>query len=560
MKTKIIISTIIAVLISSTGNAQFIKEYTKLADYSVRFAAVIPVENTELSNLYVCGNYGTYLFIGEFSQDGDPFWSRKINLGDTSITINQMIQDSDGNLVIVGTSINGEFGRAFAVKYNPNNKKVVWHQRATTNSFFWDVAELGAGGDYVIGGQETGTGTGNQTDDITAIADRGTGAIAVISSLNKNVNESVEALLYNELTSSIYTTGRYELLSGATKFRICLNKLDTLGAVEWSRSYIENTSTSGRYYSEDILQNADTLIIVGAGDDAGTNSIRYFWLVKTDLDGNALLTNKYDITGTSNDGLFSAIKPHENGYIAYGSLHDGVKFSDIFLFNIDFNGNIVWAKSYPFSTRTPTTGLFNASSMAIVGDNIFQVGEKREADGTLKGVLMKVPISTGEVNQCENDVICIVTSLPDNYDAIVSLSSETTSLVFTNELPKKSKHTFNIADACIGLNKESFSDVQTGLINDEEAGFIANELRAVSTELIAYPNPTNGIVTIANTFFNNSESHVVIINQEGKQIANFICAEKEIKYDFTSVANGVYFIKIFSNPTGATEVVKVIKE
>lgn len=552
MKTKIIISTIIAVIISSTGNAQFIKEYTKLADYSVRFAAVIPVENTELSNLYVCGNYGTYLFIGEFSQDGDPLWSRKINLGDTSITINQMIQDSDGNLVIVGTSINGEYGRAFAVKYNPNNKKVVWHQRATTNSFFWDVAELGADGNYVIGGQETGTGTGNQTDDITVIADRGTGAITVISSLNKNVNESVEALLYNESAGSIYTTGRYELLSGSTKFRICLNKLNTSGVVEWSRSYIENTATTGRYYSEDILKNADTLIIVGAGDDAGTNSIRYFWLVKTDLDGNAFLTNKYDITGTTSDGLFSSIKQHDNGYIVYGSLHNGAKFSDIFLFNIDFNGNIVWAKSYPFSTRTPTTGLFNASSMTVVGDNIFQVGEKREPDGTLKGVFMKVPVATGEVNQCENDVICVVSSLPDNYDDLVSLSSESTALVFTNELPKKSKHTFNVTDVCNVLNKDSNSE--------GEVGFNVNEVRGGVAVLSAYPNPTNGIVTIINPFFSNGESHIVIVNLEGKQIANYICTENEIKYDFTGIAAGVYFIRIYSALNGKSEVVKVIKE
>lgn len=552
MKLKTIITTLIAVLIYSIGNAQFIKEYTKLADYSVRFAAVIPVENTDFSNLYVCGNYSTYLFIGEFSQDGDPLWSRKINLGDTSITINQMIEDSDGNLVIVGTSINGEFGRAFAVKYNPYNKKVVWHQRSTTNSFFWDVAELGAGGDYVIGGQETGTGSGNQTDDITVIAERNTGAITVISSLNKNVNESVEALLYNESAGSIYTTGRYELLSGATKFRICVNKLNTLGAVEWSRSYIENTSTSGRYYSEDILKNADTLIIVGAGDDAGTNSIRYFWLVKTDLDGNAFLTNKYDITGTSNDGLFSSIKQHDNGYIVYGSLHNGANFSDVFLFNIDFNGIIVWAKSYPFSTRTPTTGLFNASSMAVVGNNIFQVGEKRELDGTLKGVFMKVPIATGEVNQCENDVICVVTSLPDNYDEMVSLTSETTSLVFTNELPKKSKHTFNVTDVCNILNKESNSA--------SEVEFNVNEFSAGTSVLTAYPNPTSGIVSIRNPFFGNTESHVVIVNLEGKLIANYICNEDEIKYDFTGIASGVYFIKIYSALSGEANVVKVIKD
>lgn len=556
MKTKILKLVILLLIAAQSVNAQYIKEYSKLPGQDVRFAAIIPVSDAPTSNLYICGNYSTYLFVGEFLQSGDVVWSRKVNLGDTSITINQMIQDSDGNLVIVGTSINGEFGRAFALKFNPFSKKVSWYQKATTNSFFWDVEEMGAGGNYVIGGQETGTGTGNQTDDITVVANRSTGAMTIISSLNKNVNESIEALVYNEDSASIYTTGRYELLSGSSKFRICLNKLDAAGNLQWTRSYIESTATSGRYYSEDMIQHGDTLLIVGAGDDLGTSSIKYLWLIKTDLDGNALLTNKYDITGATNDGLFSAIKPYDGGYIVYGTLHNGITFSDIFLFNINQSGSVNWAKSYPFSTRTPTTGLYNGSSMTIIGDNIFQVGEKRQDDGTLRGVLMKTSIATGAVNTCTNDLTCTITPFLDNYDAFQTLTSVTAAVPFVQSVPTKSKHTFNIETTCNvnGLGMESNHEE----IEVEDNVELKSEL--MNNMVTVFPNPTSGLAIIQNPANSYGEVEIQIFDLNGKQLQLFTGIGIQLEVDLTKYAPGTYLVSITDKATGVVSNVRVVKD
>lgn len=555
MKTKILKLVILLLIATQSVNAQYIKEYSKLPGQDVRFAAIIPVTDAPTSNIYICGNYSTYLFVGEFLQSGDVVWSRKVNLGDTSITINQMIQDSDGNLVIVGTSINGEFGRAFALKFNPFSKKVSWYQKATTNSFFWDVEEMGAGGDYVIGGQETGTGTGNQTDDITVVANRSTGTMTIISSLNKNVNESIEALVYNEDSASIYTTGRYELLSGSSKFRICLNKLDAAGNLQWTRSYIESTATSGRYYSEDMIQHGDTLLIVGAGDDIGTTSIKYLWLIKTDLDGNALLTNKYDITGATNDGLFSAIKPYDGGYIVYGTLHNGITFSDIFLFNINQSGSVNWAKSYPFSTRTPTTGLYNGSSMTIIGDNIFQVGEKRQDDGTLRGVLMKTSIATGAVNTCANDLTCTITPFLDNYDALQTLSSVTAAVPFVQSVPTKSKHTFNIETTCNvnGLGMET----NHGELAVEDNVEFKSEL--IEPQTTIYPNPTTGIVLIQNPNAEGEKVEIKLYDITGQLIQTYSTTNAQFELNLEQYESGVYLITIMNNATGEVNSVKVVK-
>jgi len=556
MKTKLLMLALLTLGLMQQNHAQFIREYSKLPGQNVRFAAIIPVDETPTSNLYVAGNYGTYVFIGEFNQAGDPIWARKINVADTSITINQLIEDSNGHLVIVGASINGDFGKAFALKFNPFSKNLMWYQKSTVNSFFWDIAEMADGGDYVIGGQETGTGAGNQTDDITVIANRNTGTMTTISSLNKNINESVEALVYDENSASIYTTGRYELLSGASKFRICLSNLNTDGTVNFTRSYIESTATTGRYYSEDLMQDGDTLIIVGAGDDAGTNSIRYLWLIKTDMDGNAFLTNKYDITGVTNDGLFSAIKKHNDGYIVYGSLHNGSKFSDIFLFNLDQSGSIVWAKSYPFSTRTPTTGLYNSSSMAIVGEHIFQVGEKRQLDGTMKGVFMKTPVASGEVGECGTDIICTVTSLLDNYDAVQTLSQVSSAVTFTASAPTRSKHTFNSETTCAanGLGMES---TNSDLLVEDNLDFKSELMEQVAT---VYPNPTTGLVLIKNPNDAGQLMKINLLDVSGALIQTYKSTEAQFVLNLQSFANGIYLVSIVDVESGAQDNVKVVKQ
>lgn len=538
IKNTILFLGILAMAISS--KAQFIKEYYKAPGQNVRFAAVTPVNDLTTSNLYVAGNYGNYLFVGETQQNGSFLWSSKINVMDTSIIINSMIRDSDGNLVLAGTSITGDVGKAVVLKFNPLLKTLLWYQKANQNTFFWDIVEMGAGGDYVVGGQESFNGTGNGTDDITMTVNRSTGALNLISNLNKNVNETVEAVLYNSDSNAVYTTGRYELLSGTDKFRICITKMDPTGIVDWTRGAIKSTAGSGRFYSEDMIQDGDALLTVGSGDDAGTNSLRYLYLIKTTLNGTATWTNKYDISGVTSDGVFAGIKKYNTGYIIYGSLYSGTSYTDICLFNVDLSGNVLWAKSYPFRKRTPTTGLHCSGAMTVVGNYIFVVGEKKQPDGSLKGVFMRTPVSTGEMGACDNSLTILTTNVIAPYDGLQTLNPVTCSLTFMATSPTVKNQTVTPLTTCSANGLLMAPESET---SDENIQFNSKVIE--QSGIVISPNPGNGAYNVDLTATGLSGAEIIVTDISGNQVGRYKQEGDLIQVDISHQPSGMYFITVW---------------
>lgn len=516
-------------------HAQFMRTYSNAPGQGVRFAALVPVIDADpVSNMYMAGSNEGYLLVGEMEQDGDFVWTRRINAKDTSLIINQMIKDSDGNLVMVGTAIAGDLGKAFILKFDPVAKTVVWFRRCTSNTFFWDVAEMGSGGDYVVGGQESWNGTGTGTDDLTLKFKRVSGAVSIITNLNKNLNESVEAVVYDDVENVVYTTGRYELSGGVSKFRIGLNKVQTDGTVDWTRGYIKSTASSGRFYSEDMIRDGDHLVIVGAGDDAGTNTVKNLWFIKTDLDGEAVITKKLDVTGTSYDGLIAGIRKFDDGYILYGSLHNGTKFTDAFLISVDIDGNVNWSKSYPFRLRTPTTGLYCSSAMTILGENIFVVGEKLNDVSDLEGVLVKVSVETGELSTCDADFPIVVTTMT-NYDEYFTLDTATVMLSFPNSFPGVKPVELSFEHTCN----------PNGLVHEDNARqtWSGNE-----QEIVVYPNPAGDIVYIELPGQLGSEFSYTIRNLNGQIACTGIITDGMERVNMEGWSAGTYFVEVHGLP------------
>jgi PKD repeat protein len=84
-------------------------------------------------------------------------------------------------------------------------------------------------------------------------------------------------------------------------------------------------------------------------------------------------------------------------------------------------------------------------------------------------------------------------------------------------------------------------------------------LKNSSAEIKAYPNPTNGIVTLVSS--ENASSQVRVFDLAGRKIinktVNFLENAQNI-LDLTAFSNGVYFIKVDSQEK--TQTIKIVKE
>lgn len=116
-------------------------------------------------------------------------------------------------------------------------------------------------------------------------------------------------------------------------------------------------------------------------------------------------------------------------------------------------------------------------------------------------------------------------------------------------MPWYSDHKAVVATISIpatGMAKKASATVKTALINS-------------STEIKAYPNPSNGIVTLVSS--ENVSSQVSVYNLEGRKILNKsinLSSNYQNTLDLSAFSNGVYFIKVDSYNNSQT--IKIIKK
>jgi endonuclease/exonuclease/phosphatase family metal-dependent hydrolase len=84
-------------------------------------------------------------------------------------------------------------------------------------------------------------------------------------------------------------------------------------------------------------------------------------------------------------------------------------------------------------------------------------------------------------------------------------------------------------------------------------------LKNSSLEIKAYPNPSNGFITLVSS--ENASTQIMISDLAGREIFNKtinLTANDQNRLDLTAFSNGVYFIKVDSQ--NRTQTIKIIKE
>lgn len=126
---------------------------------------------------------------------------------------------------------------------------------------------------------------------------------------------------------------------GAGAADVYIIKVDSLGSLEWSRTY----GTTEADYSESVLATSDgSYLICGYTESVGQ---RDAYLLKIDVDGELIWSRT--IGGSSIDAASQVIESPRGGYIMIGyAFSFGSSNSDVYLVKLDEDGTVSWSKTY----------------------------------------------------------------------------------------------------------------------------------------------------------------------------------------------------------------------
>ncbi|HDD57094.1 MAG TPA: hypothetical protein ENF43_01080 [Thermoplasmatales archaeon] len=155
-----------------------------------------------------------------------------------------------------------------------------------------------------------------------------------------------EFLIVREVGSGYIAAGNTNSFSDNLDY--WLVKLDSNGNIEWQKTYFyESPDYLSVEHLLDLMVLKDGYIIVGT-TLAGPDSPNPF-IVRTDRKGNVMWQKLYDFDPSSNKGsdTLMSIEKAKNGYILCGTVLPPLSGNyDIWIVKIDYQGNIIWQKTY----------------------------------------------------------------------------------------------------------------------------------------------------------------------------------------------------------------------
>jgi gliding motility-associated-like protein len=326
------------------------------------------------------GLEGDEAFLELLNNNFSMLWKRNFNFSNGNDFFYDISLDSDGHILgvarnqIPGGTVNT------AIKYDYQNDEVVWCRQLENPDItrFEKIIELPSGDVAIAGDFNFMPNPGGASDLAFMVLDGDTGAS--ISQELKNLG-SLE--VYQDLAiynNKVYVAGvvRY---STASTMRPCISRYDSEGNYEWTKSYLQPDNISGRLYGRKMLFQSDSILLFSRGSLVSSNlNSASLQLTITNLDGEALFSRDFDISGSQNMFLrdFKAV---EDGYLVAAN-HTYLGSTSILLFKLDKDFSVVWGKDIG------TDGEQVPFSMLLTEDHIILDGTHEEVPGGPKQILL----------------------------------------------------------------------------------------------------------------------------------------------------------------------------
>jgi len=449
---------------------------------------------------------------------GDTLWT-KIYAGNGNDGANRLYEDINGSIQTIGSTYSFGSGSADIYLLKLNSVGDTLWTKAIGNPY------------YNIGINSLKLSDGNfmilaLTDSI-GVGLNDCGLIKIDSSGNILWNKFYDGGgAEGSLTGIAPMTDGGFVLSGSTKsygagdYDTYVIRTDSLGNIIWAKTYGGSLGEGGA----SITKCADGVVVANATNGFGQGGYDIY-VVKLDFNGNIMWAKTY---GTTIDEFASKIKQtSDNGFIIGGFY--GVVTGDRgeMLMKIDSLGNFQWAKSYGSSTCND-----DLTDLIIVNDGGFLISGKSCSFGGFDYNAYMIKTDSLGNSGC-------------NQQSRTFIEMDiTSSLTITNPTPVVYTDPSIVA-----------KPTQTVIYN---AGLITNTLcfttdveesERIENDAKIYPNPNNGSFNFEYKLKPDEKGLISILDVTGKLVESYILENNKnnVQIYANGLNSGVYLYQIIIN-------------
>ncbi|MCX7734753.1 MAG: MopE-related protein, partial [bacterium] len=377
-------SDILVVKLYSSGATQWIKTIDVF--FSSDFANSV-IQSPDGG--FVIAGYTVYsvdkdIYIVKLNSDGSIHWTRRIGNSQNSEYGEAIINSGDGGYFVVGSMSHGVYSDIVVARLNSSGD-LLWSKTigGTNNDYAYSVTH-GSDGGYVLVGSTNSFGAGDQDIYLVKIADEGTlechdqsyfpgtgtggteqfqtlvsafptPLSASLTPISYTVSSTDYALCvqnfavaiggtnFDRGNSVIQTLDEGYLVVGSTSsfgagnYDVYIVKLNSSGAVQWTRTVGGSGSDSGG----SVIQTSDGgYLIVGETSSFVVGGSDVF-IVKLDSSGAVQWTRT--VGGTNSDEGKSVIQTADGGYLIVGDTV-GPGNVDVLVVKTDSSGDVQWLR------------------------------------------------------------------------------------------------------------------------------------------------------------------------------------------------------------------------
>ena len=318
------------------------------AGISERAATLCPTGD---GNLYVTGSKPDSAIILKINPDGEIIWARSFYFFPNHNDITHLSLDSDGMLLgsVRSDPFNSYPGSCY-FKYDPQEDKLIWVWRPgfyTAYSSLWSISEKYPGGNYFI----IFSSVLPPFEKVIMEIDRQTGKEMPGASWRYDwPNSNSNRFYYRFLNDSLMIVSNDGVFTGSfvRPGLACLSASD--GQVKWCKVSHLSPIDSTRLQMADFILDDTAIVSVFSGNDEDLEPAKGFvFLQKTTSNGDILWVKKYDLLEFPGEKATEIVRVSD-GYVVFGG-PEITTFDNLFVLKTDFDGNVLWARRFDYSTR-----------------------------------------------------------------------------------------------------------------------------------------------------------------------------------------------------------------